>query len=168
MIVAIISLFISFLLDNFFSINIAYSITNPSWFSTIYTLVCLFVLFPYFSNQKKYLYIILITGLLFDIVYTGTILVNLCVFTILYFIIKKFNFWLPNNIVMINVLSLIGIFTYHILCFIILSIVKYNSYDPRLLLNIITHSIIATIIYTSLLHVIISKMFDKLNIKQIK
>lgn len=168
MIVAIISLFISFLLDNFLSNNIAYSITNPSWFSTIYTLVCLFVLFPYFGNQKKYLYIMLITGGLFDIVYTGTILVNLCIFTILYFIIKKIDFWLPNNIIMINILSLIGIITYHVLCFVILTLVKYNNYDPRLLLNIITHSIISTIIYTSLLHIIISKIYDKLNIKQIK
>ena len=168
MIIAIISLFISFLLDNFFSNNIAYSITSPSWFSTIYTLICLFVIYPYFSNQKKYFYLLISCAILFDVVYTGTFLVNLSIFIILYFIINKINFWLPNNLLMTNILSLIGIIMYHVLCFIILSIVRYNTYDVNLLLNIITHSIISTIIYTSILYIVLSKIYDRLNIKQIK
>ena len=168
MIVSIVSLFISFLLDNFFSNNIAYSITSPSWFSTIYTLICLIVIFPYFSNQKKYLYILIFCGILFDIVYTGTFLVNVVVFVLLYYIIKKINFWLPNNLLMANVLSLIGIILYHVLCFVILNLVKYNVYDVNLLFRIIIHSIIATIIYTSLLYIILNKIYGRLNIKQIK
>ena len=116
MIIAIISVFISFLLDNFFSNNIAYSITSPSWFSTIYTLICLIVIFPYFYNQKKYLYILIFCGILFDIVYTGTFLVNVVVFILLYFIVKKINFWLPNNLLMANIVSFMGIVLYHVLC----------------------------------------------------
>ena len=168
MIVAIISVFISFLLDNFFSNNIAYSITSPSWFTTIYTLICLYVIYPYFNNQKKYIYILISCGILFDIVYTGTILVNLSIFILLYFIIKKTNYLLPNNLIMANVLSLIGIIFYHIFSFIILSIVKYNIYDVNLLLQIIIHSIASTVIYTSILYIVLSKVYSRLNIKQIK
>lgn len=168
MIVAIISIIFSFLLDNFFSVNIAYSITEPSWFSTIYTLICLFVIFPYFINQKKFLIILIVCAVLFDVVYTGTMFVNLSIFIILYFIIKKINYLLPNNILMANVLSLIGIAMYHLLCFAILNIVKYNVYDLSLLFKILTHSIIATILYTSIIYSVLSKVYDKLNIKQIK
>lgn len=168
MIIAIISIFVSFLLDNFFSNNIAYSITEPSWFSTIYTLVCLFVLFPYFNNEKKYIYLLVICGVLFDVVYTGTMLVNLFIFILLYFIIKKVNNYLPNNIIIANVISLIVIFLYHILSFIILSIVRYNIYDISLLLKIISHSIISTIVYTCILHIVLAKIYDKINLRQIK
>lgn len=168
MIIAIISIVISFLLDCFFSNNIAYSITSPSWFSTIYTVICLLVLFPYFDNRKKYLYLLFGCGIIFDVVYTGTILVNLFIFVLLYLMIKTLNFWLPNNILMANIISIIGICMYHGLSYVILSLVKYNVYDISLLLKIITHSIIATVIYTSLLYITIKKIYDKFNIKQIK
>ena len=168
MIIAIISVVISFLLDCFFSNNIAYSITAPSIFSTIYTVICLLVLFPYFENYKKYMYLLFICALIFDIVYTGTILVNFIIFIILYFVVKKLNFWFPNNLLMANVISLIGIVIYHVMSFVILSIVKYNSYDISLLGLILSHSIIATIIYTSLLYLIINKLYSHFNIKQIK
>ena len=168
MIVAIISVVISFLLDAFFSNNLAYSITDPSWFSTIYVVVCLLVLFPYFDNYKKYFYLLLGCALVFDVVYTGTILVNVIIFIILYLVVKKLNFWFPNNFFVANIISLIGISIYHVMCFVILSIVKYNSYDISLLGLILSHSIIATIIYTSLLYMSINTIYNHFNIKQIK
>ncbi len=54
--------------------HIAYSLTAPSIFSTIYTLIALFVVYPYFGNEKKYMYLLLFSALFFDIVYTSTIL----------------------------------------------------------------------------------------------
>lgn len=168
MIIAIISVLFSFLLDNFLSTNISYSLTSPSIFSTMYTLIALFIIYPYFNNEKKYLYILVSSALFFDMVYTSTFLFNLIIFLGLYFIVKKLNFWLPNNLLMSNITSIIVIFLYHIISFIVLSLVKYNGYDISLLIKILTHSILATIIYTSILYFVLKKIYDKFHIKQIR
>ncbi len=168
MIIAIISVIISFLLDNFLSNITSYSLNSPSLFSTIYTLVILVVLFPHFNNQKKYIIILLITAIFFDIAYTSTFLLNVVIFTIIYFIVKKLNFILPNNLLMANITSLVSIFLYHIITFVILNIVNYNDYTIILLVNILLHSILATVIYTTVMYFILEKIYNIFNIKQIK
>ena len=168
MIIAILSIIVSFLLDVFLSNITSYSLNSPSWFSTIYTIVILFLLFPYFNNQKKYIIILIITALFFDIVYTSTFLLNVVIFIVLYFIVKRLNFWLPNNLLIANVTSLIVIFAYHIISFITLNIVNYNDYSISLLINILIHSIIASFIYTTIMYFILKKLYSFFKIKQIK
>lgn len=168
MIIAVISVILSFLLDVFLSNITSYSLNDPSWFSTIYTIIILFLLFPYFNNEKKYFAILIITALFFDIVYTATFMLNITIFIILYIVVKKLNFWLPNNLIISNIISLIVIFGYHIISFLILNIVNYNDYSAILLFNILTHSILSTIIYTTIMYFVLQKIYNLFKIKQIK
>lgn len=166
--IAIITVVVSFLLDALVSNNIGYALTNPSFFKTIFTIIGLVSIYPYFNNDKKYLTILIIVGILFDIVYTGTFLFVALIFVIIYLVNKFLDFFLPFNLLNINILSLISIYIYHILSFIILNLVDYNSYSINLLFNIIIRSTIGTIIYTTIIYFILTYIYNKLKIKQIR
>lgn len=159
MIVIIIYLIISFLLDSIISLYIPASLTTLSYFKTIYTLVCLVVIFNYFENSKKYLIIAIILGALFDTVYTNTFLLNIVIFIVVYFLLTELDYIIPNNLFTINIKSLSALYTYHILTYIILLLTHYNSYSFSILLNILMKSTIMTIIYTTISYLLIKKIY---------
>ena len=55
-----------------------------------------------------------------------------------------------------------------LLLFVILNLTTSGVYGISLLLEIITHSIIMTIIYSSISYLVIKFIYNKLDIKQIK
>lgn len=168
MIVSIIYLIISFLLENFMSIIFPSTLSSISFFTTIYTVIGLVILYPYFSNHKKYYLLVIIFGILFDILYTSTFILNLIIFLIVSFVIKILYDILSENVFMTNLISVVAIILYHLLSFVILSIFGSINYDFMLLINIILHSILMTIIYTSISYFVIKFIYSRLNIKQIK
>lgn len=168
MLLLIIYVLFSFLLEGFMSNIFASSLTDVSYFTTIYTVISFVVIYPYFYNKKKYYILLIIFGILFDALYTSTFIVNVFIFLGIGFVIYLFNNILSDNIFMINIISIIAIITYHLLSFIILSIAGYANYSFLLLGRIIVHSIIMTIIYTSLSYLIIKTLFNRFDIKEIK
>ncbi len=168
MIILIIHLVISFILDGLLSNYISTNIINPSYFRTIYSVISLVVIFSYFDEHKKYLYILLILGSLFDIVYTNTFLLNIVIFFIIYLIINILNNYIPNNILTINLKSLLAILTYHLLSFLILTLANYHIYSINTLYIILYRSIIMTIIYTSISYLILRKIYYIIYDKKVK
>ena len=83
MLMAIIYLLISFILENFMGNIFQSSLSNISFFTTIYTVIGITVIYPYFSNYKKYYILVGIFGILFDIIYTGTFFFTLFMFIII-------------------------------------------------------------------------------------
>lgn len=161
MIIAVILLIFSFLLEGFMSLYFPSNLINPSVLSCLYTLITLIIIYPYFYNEKKYYILLIIFGLLIDIVYSNTFLFNTILFLLLSIGIQILNVILPNNIFTINVKSLIIVFMYHILSFILLGIIDYNGYTIDLLINIIINSVIMTLIYTSITYFITKILFKK-------
>ena len=168
MLLLIIYVLFSFLLEGFMSNIFASSLTDVSYFTTIYTVISFVVIYPYFYNKKKYYILLIIFGILFDALYTSTFIVNVFIFLRIGFVIYLLNNILSDNIFMINIISIIAIITYHLLSFIILSIAGYANYSFLLLGRIIVHSIIMTIIYTSLSYLAIKTLFNRFDIKEIK
>ena len=168
MIISIIYLVFSFILDNFMSNIFPSTLTNISYFTTIYIIISFVILYPYFNSEKKYYILFIIFGILFDILYTGTFMFNMVLFLVIGIVIKIFNNLFPENIVTANVISIISIIVYHVISFIILNLVRSISYDFMLLVNIIIHSIIMTIIYTTISYFTVKYIFNRFNIKQIK
>ena len=168
MIVAVIYSIISFLIDGLISNYTSIDIANPSYFRTIYSLIALIIIYNFFDNENKYLKILLVIAILFDIVYTNTFLLNIIIFLLIYLVIKKINIIIPNNLLTINIKSLIAIFLYHILSYIILLLVNYNNYPIRILFIILVRSITMTIIYTTISYLIMKKIYYKLYDKKIK
>ena len=168
MIISIIYLVISFLLEGIMSNIFPSTLSNISYFTTIYIIISFAIIYPYFDNDKKFFILIFIFGILFDILYTSTILVNTFIFIIIGIVIKILYNILPGNVFMTNIISYVGIIIYHILSFIILMITGYGDYSIILLFNIIIHSIFMTIIYTSISYFIMKFMYNKFDIKYIK
>lgn len=168
MIISAIYLIISFILDNFMSNIFPSTLTNISYFTTIYIIISLVVIYPYYVNEKKYHLLVIIFGLLFDILYTGTFVLNLVLFITIGIVIKLLNNVFPSNIFTMNVISFTSISVYHLLSFVILSLVSNISYDFMLLVNVVVHSILMTVIYTSVSYFVMKYIYGKFNIKQIK
>ena len=168
MITTIIYLVLSFILDNFMSNIFPSTLTDISYFTTIYIIISFVIIYPYFSNEKKYYILLMIFGLLFDVLYTGTFILNMVIFLCIGFCIKMLNNIFPENIVTTNVISIVSICLYHILSFIILSIVSGIDYDIMLLINIIIHSFIMTILYTTISYFSMKFVYKKFNVRYIK
>ena len=158
---------VSFLLDGLVSNFISGSIHNSSMFNTIYSVIALVIIYNYFDNNSKFLKILFVLGILFDIVYTNTFLLNIFIFIVIYIILGMINNYIPNNIFTINVKTLLAVFIYHILSYIILSIANYDSYS-YILLMVLPRSVIMTIIYTSFSYIMIKKIYFKRYTKKIK
>lgn len=168
MIISIIYLVISFLLEGIMSNIFPSTLSNISYFTTIYVIIAFAIIYPYFDNDKKFFILIFIFGLLFDILYTSTIFVNTFIFIVIGIVIKILYNVLPGNVFMTNIISYIGIVIYHVLSFVILMITGYGDYSIILLFNIVIHSIFMTIIYTSISYFIIKFIYNKFDIKYIK
>ena len=168
MIVSIITLLFSYLVQTISSNYAGYIYHDLSLFTTIYILIALFVIKPYFENEKKYLAILVITGFLMGITYTNAVFLNVCLFFVVYYFTKFFHFYFPYNYVTINISSLMGIFIYHIASFFFLYAVGYDHYSIGILLEILLHSIPMTLIYTTIVYFIVDTLFHRLNLREVK
>ena len=166
---SIILLIISFLLQGILSNFLAYTSGAISIFSTIYVLITLLLLYPYFeNNKKKFLILLVIFGGLTDLVYCNTFLLNISIFYMTYKFSNIFHIFLPYNLFTINFSNLLSIFLYHILTFLLLSLLKYDNYTFLMLTKILASSIIMTIIYTTISYLFIKLIREKKELKEIK
>lgn len=166
--VSIVSLILSLLIQGVISNYISYALSNLSIFYTIYTLINLIVILPYFNNNKKYYIILAVFALLTDIAYTNTFGLHLFIFTIVYIFNKFFFSIVPYNLFTTIISSIISITIYHIISFIILFIVKYDSYNIYMLATAITHSIIMTIITSTIMYTVINFIYKKFELKEVR
>ena len=75
-IISIISIIISFLIQNILSNNLVFNFQDMSILYTFCPILTLNILLPYFENKKKYIILLIITGLIIDITYTNTLILN--------------------------------------------------------------------------------------------
>ena len=168
MLTSIITLLISLLIQGILSNYLGYTYDNLSIFSTLYVLIALLILNPYFENKKKYFALLIIFGLIIDITYTDTFLFNTCLFIMCYYISKCFHFFFPYNPITISVSNILSIFAYHIISFIILTVLKYDAYSVSNLSKILESSILMTIIYSNILYFLIDLIIKKFGLKEVK
>lgn len=168
MIIVSIYLILSFLFDGISSLYISYNLISPSIFMTLYTVVSLVVIYPYFENKKRYLYILLIMGILFDLVYTNTVLINVVIFVLIYLFNKLLDEVFPNNIFLINIKSYLAVILYYTLTYIILILTNYVSYPVSMLFRIYYSNIIMSVIYTTISYFVLKYLTNRFNIREIK
>lgn len=163
--IAIIYVIISFFLDGLISNYMNFTLISPSYFSTIYSLISIVILYNFFENKKKYLSILIALGIFFDIIYSNTFILNIVIFLLIYIILSNLDYLIPTNIITINIKAIVCISSYHILTYIILLISNYNNYNLELLLIILIRSIAMTIIYTTISYLIMNKIYSDKKIK---
>lgn len=167
-IVSIISLLFSLFIQGLVSNFQGFTIDNLSIFSAIYLLITLVVLQPYFESDKKFLILILVFGMLLDITYSNTFILCTCIFVAVFYFNKLLNFFFPYNLFTVNLFSILSMIIYHVLTFLFLVLLKFDAYSILVLLKIIACNIIMTILYTSVMFLIIEFIYKKFRLKIVK
>lgn len=167
-IISIISIIISFLIQNILSNNLVFNFQDMSILYTFCPMLTLNILLPYFENKKKYIILLIITGLIIDITYTNTLILNTLIIFVIYIFNNFFTKTLPYNLLMINISNVISIIIYHTITYIVLTTISYEKYKFFLLFKAIFHSIIMTIILTSIIYIVIKKINKNLTIKEVR
>ena len=138
---------------------------NINYLISLTTLMSLILIYPYlFNNKKNYYIICFITGLIYDIAYTNTILLNACLFLTLGYLISIINNFITNNSFNVMIISIIIITIYRILNYFILIFIDYLEFDINSLIDSIIHSLIFNIIYISLIYKITDLISKKIGI----
>lgn len=137
---------ISFLIDGIISKYAPYSILS---------LIYLFFLKS--KNSKKYYIISFSIGLLFDYFYSGTLLYNSFIFLETAFLIKKLKIKLTKNIKNYLLIVVLIVINYYTISFLILSLVKYISFDYERYFNILINSLELNIVSSIIMYLIYAK-----------
>lgn len=155
---------ISFALDGIMS-NIfpIYSI-----FASLFTIVSLLIMYPYFNSDKtKFIVSAILLGLFYDIVYTNSLFINTFSFLLIAFIIMLiYNYITINklNIIFINILIILS---FQVISYILLCITGYTKFNDETLITGLYSCLISNVIYGYLLYFITLFLSKKYKIRKI-
>lgn len=160
----IVTVLISFLFDSLIS-NI---ITLNSILLPLCSLISLIIIYPFFHKEtNNYLKWAFGLGLLYDVVYTDTILLNAMTFLLLAYIIKSIYQYISNNAINIMIVSFITIVLYRFTTFLLLITVGYIKDDFNLLVTSIYSSLLLNITYGVILYLITNYISVKFKIDKV-
>lgn len=140
---------ISFLLDGFVST----CIRTDSLFYPLFSIVCLVVIFPYFKfRDTKFFVYAGGMGLLYDLIYTNTLYLNLLIFLLIAVIIRFLYFFVSSNILSTIFLTIFSIVLYRSFTYFLLVLIGFFPLDWMRLLEGIYSSLIINVIYIIILY----------------
>ena len=167
MIFGIIVTVISFLIDSFLSNYLYVSVSNNNIFIPMFTLLSFIITLPYFNNQSNnYLISCFIFGLIYDITFTNTLLLNAALFTLIGFVIILLDNGLSNNYFNSIIKMLIVIIIFDSLTYVILLMLDYIDYNILDLLLKIAKSLLLNFIYITVFYFCTNVIAKKLHIKK--
>lgn len=153
----VIILIVSFLLEgvisNFVSIN--------GFMAPLFTLVSLIVIYPLFDDVSEYYKYVFVTGLVYDLFYTDTIIFHAIIFCFMAFIITRMNLVLSDNYINFLIIMAICILIYRTFTYSLLVLVSSVSFSFIALILSILKSLIINLIYSAILFFVLKKVRKK-------
>lgn len=153
----VIILIVSFLLEgvisNFVSIN--------GFMAPLFTLVSLIVICPLFDDVSEYYKYVFVTGLVYDLFYTDTIIFHAIIFCFMAFIITRMNLVLSDNYINFLIIMAICILIYRTFTYSLLVLVSSVSFSFIALILSILKSLIINLIYSAILFFVLKKVRKK-------
>lgn len=159
---------ISFILEGILSLYLPFSINDLNIYYPSLVLVSIIVLYPIFKNKRKinlYYIIIIIIGLLYDLVYTDTLLVNSLLFFISVLIIDKYYSKFDDKDYNFLLLCIIVITNYNLVYYLLVLLFTKIDFNIYTLLYKIVHSYFINLLYGYILYNLLSKYRKVKNIK---
>lgn len=160
--VPIIIMIISLILDGVITNYLPFMVDNLSLFTPLFTLVSIFIIYPFYRKKEKQYYItIFILGLIYDLLYTNLLFFNAVIFVFIGFIIRIIvkNFEVDYIKIIIYIVILITL--YESLTAGVLLVFNIVPITAGKLLYKISHSLLLNIIYAEILFIIIKKLPKK-------
>jgi len=156
MIISIIIVIISLFLDGILSNFLPYLINDLSLFTPLFTLVSIFIIYPFFKKkEKKYLITIFIIGIIYDLFYTNLLFFNGVLFFIIGLLTIYFYKIYEMNSIKLLIYIILVITIYEVLTASILLVFNIVPITFYKVIYKISHSLILNIIYGELLYLII-------------
>lgn len=153
---------LSLILDGIASLFSPYLPNTLSLFTTFFTLVSIFIICPFYrKDEKKYLIIVFILGIIYDLLYTNLLFFNAVLFVIIGLISLYINKNFEITYLKIILYIALIIVTYESLTGIILFIYNIVPVTIPKVIYKITHSLLLNIIYAEIIHFIIKKIPKK-------
>lgn len=168
MIISSIYMVLSMLLDSIISNFINYQITSPSLLTPLFIVVAIPIIYPYFCRDNtRYLKFLAIFGLIYDLGFTDTLILNMFIFFCLGWIVILFNNISSNNSLSTLLMIIISLVLYNSLNYGILYLINIHNYGISYLFNIIKSTIIINILYGWLSYYILIFISNRFRIKRI-
>ena len=128
-------------------------------FNPLLLFVTIVFVYPYFKNDKKYYKTCLIYGIIYDLIYTNTLIFHGILFLLIGYIVHYLYKLFSLNIINITIIVIGCIVIYRILGYLLVCLVSSYNFSWFTLLNSITSSLILNVIYISFLYIIINKKY---------
>ncbi len=157
MIISSIIIIASLILDGLLSNFLPFMVGNLSIFTPLFTVVSIIIIYPFFRKREKnkYLITLAMTGLIYDLLYTNLLFLNMIVFVILGFCTMLSHKYLDTNFIMILIKTIALIILYQALTsfyFWIFQVVPVSWND---FLYLVEHTLLINIIYAELGYILI-------------
>ncbi len=166
MIYGIIITSISLLLDALLSSFIPFGASNSIFVIPMFTVISLIIIYPYYNNRWDYLKVCLLFGLIYDILFTNTLGLNITLFFVIGFIISLLDDTLSNTLFSIIIKMLIVIVLYDSLTYFILYFLDYMDYNIMSLVEKLYKSLLLNVIYITILYFSTNAIAKKLSIRK--
>ena len=153
-------LIICLIFDYIYPLFIPSFFNNLNLFYPMFTLTYLVFLYKKINN-KKYYKLIIISGILYDLLFSYLLLFHTVLFIFYYKILKKLDKFIELNIFIKILILIIFILIYDLLLFLLIYITDYNVVTINDLLYKFSHSIIINILYYIWLLIILDKKLIK-------
>lgn len=150
---------ISFILDIILSNLFPYTRNNLSYFTPLFVPLTIYLIYPHYKSNKKYLRDIFITGILYDLFMTNLLFFNSFIFILLgiitIHIFKNFKTNIKNNVIF----SVFIIVVYELIEVIIFILFKVTSANIKEIFYYMIHSILINLIYAEIVFGIKKKSY---------
>lgn len=166
--IPILIIIISLILDGILSNILPFMVNNLSLFTPLLTIISIFLIYPFYQKKEKEYYLtIIITGIVYDLLYTNLLFYNTIIFLILSLITKYIYKKYEVNYLNIIIQIILLITSYELINAIIILLFNLVPVTINKLVYKITHSLILNIVYSEIILLIINKLpkkYKKINI----
>lgn len=152
-----VSFYIEGIISNFISVST--KLWNP-----LLSLVTLVAIYPFFKNKKRYYQVCFGYGILYDLVYTNTLIFHGLLFLSIGYLIHYMHKIFSLNLANIIVLTFFSILGYRTFSYILLCLVGSYKFIWITLLNSITSSLLLNFIYATLLYIFFKPRYHYIRI----
>lgn len=164
----IIIMLLSLILDGLLTNYLPYLVNDLSLFTPLLTVVCIFIIFPFYrKKEKKYFITIFTLGIIYDLLYTNLLFFNAILFLGIAFLSRYIYKNFEVTYIRIIIYTIVIISSYEVLTALIILVFNLVPVTFNRVFYKIIHSLLLNIIYVEIVSLIINlipKKYKKISI----
>ena len=154
--IPIIIIVISLLFDGLLTNYLPYLVNNLSYFTPLFTVVSIFIIYPFYrKNNKKYFITVFLLGFIYDLFYTNLLFYNAVIFLIIGIISRFINKNFETSFLKLIIYTVIIVVLYESISAGILFVFNIVPISFDKLFYKISHSLLLNIIYMETIYIVI-------------